>query len=207
LASRPRPPRGSMTTVFSSSSARAASRMPIRSAATWHTGDARSRRQSSGLCCATGLAAPSRYGPSADGGAGRGPCRVASGAAGYPGRRLQQVCRQAADHDRTCAPPCQDAWLAAAECHRSALHDRAAQSAWGTDRGKPIVTGVIAALRAEKIILPAPEVIERTAIAGRARARKRAADALLAGLSPAQLTKLGTGGLMDVFCGRKCASR
>jgi hypothetical protein len=51
---------------------------------------------------------------------------------------------------------------------------------------------VIAALRGEKIILPAPVVIERTAIAGRARARKRTADALLAGLSPAQLAKLDT---------------
>jgi hypothetical protein len=38
--------------------------------------------------------------------------------------------------------------------------------------------------------LPASSVIERTAIAGRARARKRAADALLAGLFPAQLAKL-----------------
>jgi hypothetical protein len=68
--------------------------------------------------------------------------------------------------------------------------ETAAQSAWSTDRGAPIVAGVIAALRAAKIILPAPAVIERTAIAGRARARKRAADALIAGLSPAQLSKL-----------------
>ena len=68
--------------------------------------------------------------------------------------------------------------------------EAAAQSAWSTDRGAPIVAGVIAALRTAKIILPAPAVIERTAIAGRARARKRAADALLADLSPAQLGKL-----------------
>ena len=70
--------------------------------------------------------------------------------------------------------------------------EAAAQSAWSTDRGQPIAAGVIAALRAARIILPAPEVIERTAIAGRARARRRAADALLAGLSPAQLAKLDT---------------
>ena len=70
--------------------------------------------------------------------------------------------------------------------------EAAAQSAWSTDRGQPITAGVIAALRAARIILPAPTVIERTAIAGRARARKRAADALLAGLSPAQLAKLDT---------------
>jgi hypothetical protein len=68
--------------------------------------------------------------------------------------------------------------------------EAAAQSAWSADRGQPIVAEVIAALRAENIILPAPAVIERTAIAGRARARKRAADALLAGISPAQLAKL-----------------
>jgi len=68
--------------------------------------------------------------------------------------------------------------------------EAAAQSAWGTDRGQPIAAGVITALRAEKVILPAPAVIERAAIAGRARARKRAADALLAGLSETQLAKL-----------------
>src|SRR5215469_9103961 len=43
--------------------------------------------------------------------------------------------------------------------------EAAAQSAWGTDHGSPIVAGVIAALRAAKIILPASTVIERTAIA------------------------------------------
>jgi hypothetical protein len=67
--------------------------------------------------------------------------------------------------------------------------EAAAQSAWGTDRGAPIVAGVIAALRAAKFLLPAPAVIERTAIAGRVRARKRAADALLSGHSPEQLAK------------------
>jgi hypothetical protein len=50
--------------------------------------------------------------------------------------------------------------------------EAAAQSAWSTDRGQPIVAGVIAALRAARIILPVPVVIERTAIAGRARARR-----------------------------------
>lgn len=68
--------------------------------------------------------------------------------------------------------------------------EAAAQSAWSTDRGQPIVAGVMTALRAEKVILPAPAVIERAAMAGRARARKRAADALLAGASEAQLAKL-----------------
>ena len=68
--------------------------------------------------------------------------------------------------------------------------EAAAQSAWSTDRGQPIAAGVVAALRAEKIILPAPAVIERAAIAGRARARKRATDALLAGVSAVQVAKL-----------------
>jgi TnpA family transposase len=68
--------------------------------------------------------------------------------------------------------------------------EAAAQSAWSTDRGQPIAAGVIAALRADKVILPAPATIERAAIAGRARARKRAADALLADVSEAQIAKL-----------------
>jgi Domain of unknown function (DUF4158) len=37
--------------------------------------------------------------------------------------------------------------------------EAAAQSAWSTDRGQPIVAEVIAALRATRIILPAPTVI------------------------------------------------
>ncbi|HEY3849071.1 MAG TPA: Tn3 family transposase, partial [Acetobacteraceae bacterium] len=69
--------------------------------------------------------------------------------------------------------------------------EAAAQSAWSTDRGEPIAAGVIAALRAGRIILPATSVIERAAIAGRARARKRATDALLEDLSPEQIRKLG----------------
>jgi TnpA family transposase len=68
--------------------------------------------------------------------------------------------------------------------------EAAAQDAWSTDRGHPIASAVIAALRAEKVILPAPTVIERAAIAGRARARKRAAEALLIDVSDAQLAKL-----------------
>lgn len=68
--------------------------------------------------------------------------------------------------------------------------EAAAQSAWSTDRGQSIAAAIIAALRAEKVILPAPGVIERAAIAGRARARKRAADALPAGVAEEQIAKL-----------------
>ena len=44
-------------------------------------------------------------------------------------------------------------------------------AARGTDTGAPIAAGVVAALRRARIILPAVAVIERAAIAGRARAR------------------------------------
>jgi len=68
--------------------------------------------------------------------------------------------------------------------------EAAAQAAWGTDRGHPIATAVVSALRAARIILPAAGVIERTAIAGRAQARTRAANAILAGISDTQAAKL-----------------
>ena len=51
--------------------------------------------------------------------------------------------------------------------------EAAAQAAWSTDRGQPIAAAVVTALRGTGIILPAAGVIERTAIAGRARARER----------------------------------
>ncbi len=68
--------------------------------------------------------------------------------------------------------------------------EAAAQAAWTAHKPGPIVTAIVAALRFEKLILPALAVIERTGAAGRARARKRAADALLAGLTDEQLAKL-----------------
>ena len=49
--------------------------------------------------------------------------------------------------------------------------EAAAAAARGTDAGAPIAAGVVAPLRRARIILPAVAVIERTAIAGRARAR------------------------------------
>ena len=68
--------------------------------------------------------------------------------------------------------------------------EAAAEAARSTDRGQPIAAAVIAALRAGRVILPGAAVIERVAIAGRARARKRAADTLAARLSTEQMTKL-----------------
>ena len=68
--------------------------------------------------------------------------------------------------------------------------EAAAEAARGTDSGRPIAAAVIAALRAGRVILPGSGVIERVAIAGRARARKRAAAALVAGLPVEHLTRL-----------------
>ncbi len=68
--------------------------------------------------------------------------------------------------------------------------EAAASAAWATDSGVTIAAGVIDALRDAKILLPAISTIERAGIAGRARARKQATQALLSGLNSAQLTKL-----------------
>jgi hypothetical protein len=68
--------------------------------------------------------------------------------------------------------------------------EAAAQAAWSTDRGQPIAAAVVAALRSAAIILPAAAVIERAAIAGRARARTRATRGLLTSLSAEQIARL-----------------
>ena len=70
------------------------------------------------------------------------------------------------------------------------LIEAGAQAAWSTDRGVPIVVGIVEALRASCITLPSPSVIERAGIAGRARARQRTYDALLAGVPADGLAKL-----------------
>lgn len=70
------------------------------------------------------------------------------------------------------------------------LIEAAAQAAWTSDQGLPIVTGIITALRSAKIILPTPTTIERAGLAGRARARKRAAGALVADLTDKQRDRL-----------------
>jgi TnpA family transposase len=72
----------------------------------------------------------------------------------------------------------------------SLMIEAAARAAWATDKGLPIALGVIETLRAGRILLPAPTVIERVGVAGRARARRRTADALLADLSPDQIAQL-----------------
>ena len=68
--------------------------------------------------------------------------------------------------------------------------EAAAIVAWPTDAGGIIAAGVVTALREAGIMLPAPAVIERAGIAGRAKARKRTHDALAAGLGPDLTTRL-----------------
>ncbi|MGO9236691.1 MAG: Tn3 family transposase [Methylocella sp.] len=68
--------------------------------------------------------------------------------------------------------------------------DIAAQAARGADKGAPIVTAILDGLRSAKIVLPSPETIERVGLAGRAKARKQAADALVVGLVPAQIAAI-----------------
>jgi TnpA family transposase len=68
--------------------------------------------------------------------------------------------------------------------------EAAAEAARGTDAGAPIATAVVEALRRARVILPAAAVIERAAIAGRARARRRATEAVLATVTEAQVAEL-----------------
>jgi TnpA family transposase len=68
--------------------------------------------------------------------------------------------------------------------------EAAAEAARGTDAGAPIAVAAIEALRRSRVILPAVAVIERAAIAGRARARRRAAEAVLATVTEAQVAEL-----------------
>ena len=66
----------------------------------------------------------------------------------------------------------------------------ATSAAWSTDKGEPIARAIVDGLRAAKIILPATDTIERAGLAGRARARRKAAEALVAPLAPEQLGRL-----------------
>src|SRR3546814_14762161 len=84
------------------------------------------------------------------------------------------------------------------------LIDAGAQAAWSTDRGVPIVAGITEALRASCITLPAPSVIERAGIAGRARARQRTYDPLLPGRPVASLATPATSD--DRRVGTECGS-
>ena len=68
--------------------------------------------------------------------------------------------------------------------------EAAAKAAWATDKGMTIAMGVVTALREARILLPSISTIERASSAGRARARKQAAYALIADLSTEQVNAL-----------------
>lgn len=66
----------------------------------------------------------------------------------------------------------------------------AEQAAAGTDAGLPIASEIVDTLRAANIWLPMPSTIERAGIAGRARARKKAAHMMVTGLSTEQIAEV-----------------
>ncbi len=80
--------------------------------------------------------------------------------------------------------------------------EAAAHAAWPTDKGLPIASGVIAALRNGGIVVPASDTIERVGLAGRARAKKRATEALLGGMSDELTAKLDALLVVDPKTGR-----
>ncbi len=59
------------------------------------------------------------------------------------------------------------------------LLDCATKEAMSTDKGSAIAQALLRQLRDRRIILPAPSRIERIAVAGRARARRLTADAMI----------------------------
>ncbi len=63
-------------------------------------------------------------------------------------------------------------------------------TAWATDRGEPIVEAMLTHLRAANVLVPAAAVLERIGLAARVRARKRAFQALAAGLTEAERAAL-----------------
>ena len=70
------------------------------------------------------------------------------------------------------------------------LIEAATKASWSTDNGMVIARGIVDALRKAGILLPAVSTIERAGIAGRARARKRAAAEMTQSLGGEQLAAL-----------------
>ena len=60
-----------------------------------------------------------------------------------------------------------------------------ADTAWATDRGEPIVQAMLDHLRSANVLIPIAAVLERIGLAARARARKKAFEALAEGLTDA----------------------
>src|SRR3546814_2007253 len=83
--------------------------------------------------------------------------------------------------------------------------EAARKTAWATDKGMTIANGVVTALRDARILLPSISTIERASIAGRARARRQAAYALIADLSVEQVHTLDR--LFDEIGRASCRAR
>jgi TnpA family transposase len=66
----------------------------------------------------------------------------------------------------------------------------AARAAESTDKGAPIVSAVMDDLRTRRIVLRPPDTLERIGLAGRAHARRGAADQLLANVQVEQLERI-----------------
>ena len=65
-----------------------------------------------------------------------------------------------------------------------------ADAAWATDRGEPIVRAMLEHLRAARVLIPAPTVLERIGLEARVRARRTAFQTLASGLTDADSEKL-----------------
>jgi hypothetical protein len=59
-----------------------------------------------------------------------------------------------------------------------------------SDKGPAIIPALLQQLRDRRIVMPAPARIERIAAAGRARARRLAADAMIAGVDAAKIARV-----------------
>ena len=78
---------------------------------------------------------------------------------------------------------------ATAQDRRAALLS-AVETATATDKGHSIAQAIVTTLRERKVLLPAPDTIERIGFAGRVIARRRAEAALISGLSAEKLQSL-----------------
>ncbi len=65
-----------------------------------------------------------------------------------------------------------------------------AAAAGPTNKGGPIVEALIVELRRRRITLPSPDTLERVGLAGRAQARRKAAEDLLAPISRSQVERI-----------------
>ena len=72
----------------------------------------------------------------------------------------------------------------------------AIEAAAQTDKGRPIAEAIVAALRDRRVLLPAPDTIERLGLAARSIARRRAEAALISDLSSERLQMID--GLLNV---------